>query len=63
MRLLAAQTGTIEHVRSQFDCTVSHEFVGDGLSVAKKSFSKKTCTTRNTFFFFFFFDHIILCLE
>lgn len=36
MHLLAAQTGTIEHVGSQFDCTASHEFVGDGLSVAKK---------------------------
>lgn len=36
MHLLTVQTGTIEHVRPQFDCNTSYEFVGDGLIVANK---------------------------
>lgn len=36
MHLLTAQTGTIELVGPQFDCTVSHEFVVGGLIVGKE---------------------------
>lgn len=54
MHLLAAQTGTIEHVRSQFDCTVSHEFVGDGLSAAKKvqQFQERKLYHKEYLYFF-----------
>lgn len=40
MHLLTAQTGTIEHIWPQLDCTISHEFVGDGLIVAKTEVKK-----------------------